>query len=418
VLEFVGKATGRASAGYGDLARNKNVRRILLASLLCRFPTALVPLGAILLVKEKTGSFAFAGAVVGGLSLARAVTAPPKGLLLDKYGQSLVLLPTGVLNGASLAGLTFAADARSVGGMVAASLCAGSTTPPTTACARVLWPHLTKDAGLGLTEQAYNLDAVFEETTLILGPLVVAAVVAFSSAGAVMLLAAGITAVGSWLFSAIASSVGVEPELRARARPRPIRVRSLRTILLSTGFVGCTWGAITVGLVATAERLGANHDAGLLLALVGAGSVIGGLIHGAFTQRLPLSARHSVLLAATGILCLPLLAATSLSLAAVCSVVAGLPFAPVLACQYTLISAYAPRGAEAEAFTWGAALLGGGVAAGSAITGVALRAGTAPIFGAFAALAVLTAAYANEVDAAGALVQPGSDQAVPDVRGP
>jgi predicted MFS family arabinose efflux permease len=54
------------------------------------------------------------------------------------------------------------------------------------------------------------------------------------------------------------------------------------------------------------------------------------------------------------------------------SLFAGLTIAPVFSCLYALVGRAATPGSETESFTWVTASLVGGIAAGSALGGVAI----------------------------------------------
>jgi predicted MFS family arabinose efflux permease len=58
----------------------------------------------------------------------------------------------------------------------------------------------------------------------------------------------------------------------------------------------------------------------------------------------------------------------------VCSVIAGVTIAPVFSCQYALVGRAVTPGVETEAFTWVAAALVSGLAAGSALGGATIAA--------------------------------------------
>ena len=68
----------------------------------------------------------------------------------------------------------------------------------------------------------------------------------------------------------------------------------------------------------------------------------------------------------------PLIGATSIPAAVVCSLLAGLTIAPVFSCQYALVARAVTPGSETEAFTWVTAALVGGLAAGSAAAGAVI----------------------------------------------
>ncbi|MGH2832606.1 MAG: MFS transporter, partial [Solirubrobacteraceae bacterium] len=244
---------------------------------------------------------------------------------------------------------------------------AGALTPPVSACVRVLWPQLTTDARA--REAAYALDAMTQEIIWVLGPLLVAAMIGLISAGAAVLMGAAITILGTTLFAGASLPRSWRGEQQHQARRSALANRGLRALLGSVLAMGMTIGAIEVGLPALASHLDSHSFAGVLLALWSVGSMAGGAFYGQRAWRGELGGRHAALLAAMAVLTAPLLLAGSLFWAMLLSVLGGLAIAPTFSCQYSLVSALAPAGQIAEAFTWQTAALVGGISAGSALAG-------------------------------------------------
>ena len=97
-----------------------------------------------------------------------------------------------------------------------------------------------------------------------------------------------------------------------------------------------------------------------MLAFLSLGSMVGGLILGLRTPG-SIIARYRLWLILVGAFALPLLVVHSTPSALLLTALAGLPWAPLMACQYTLISITAPRGTMTEAFTWNTAAFVGGI---------------------------------------------------------
>jgi predicted MFS family arabinose efflux permease len=121
------------------------------------------------------------------------------------------------------------------------------------------------------------------------------------------------------------------------------------------------------------SSLAASHPAsGLLLALWSVGSMTGGLWYGSRTWRSPLEVRYRVLLVLAVVCTVPLIAARSIPVGIVCSLLAGLTIAPVFSCQYALVGRAVNRGSQTEAFTWVTAALVAGIAVGAAAGGAVI----------------------------------------------
>jgi predicted MFS family arabinose efflux permease len=215
---------------------------------------------------------------------------------------------------------------------------------------------------------------VAQESVWIIGPLLVAALVSVSSPSAALLLLSGVCIGGTAVFvrSPLARDAG---RLATRARTSALRSAPLRVLLPPVALTGMGLGAVEVGLPSLALHAGSRSASGLLLALWSVGSMAGGLWYGARAWRSPLSSRYQILLLVGVALTAPLIGARSIPVAVVCSLLAGMTTAPMFSCQYALVSRAVTPGSETEAFTWVAAALVSGLAAGSAAGGAVIAAG-------------------------------------------
>jgi predicted MFS family arabinose efflux permease len=100
----------------------------------------------------------------------------------------------------------------------------------------------------------------------------------------------------------------------------------------------------------------------------------GGLWYGSRSWQASLGARYRGLLIAAVVCSAPLIVARTVGEGIIGSLLAGLTTAPVFSCQYALIGHAVTPGVETEAFTWVAAALIAGVAAGSALGGAVISA--------------------------------------------
>jgi MFS family permease len=359
-------------ASYRSLLLVRGVGRLLASSVLARLPLGMCTLAILLFVRDRSGSFLDAGVAVGAFTIASAALAPAQGMLVDRLGQSRVVLPCAIGQAASLMALV--ASGGSPVAMVLLAAMAGMLTPPVAACLRVLWPQVTADPRA--CEAAYALDALTQEIIWIGGPLIVAGAVQISSAALAVLASALFTIVGSCLFMSLSLTRSWRAGPREpSAHAHLLGSSSVRALLGSACLVGITIGTLEVGLPALAGSLGSGALAGLLLAAGSTGSMLGALLYGARSWRMPLDVRYRLLLALLMILVAPLMLAHDLPLAVGFSVLAGLAVAPMFSCQYMLLSTLAASGRVAEAFTWQTAALVGGIAAGSASGGALVDVG-------------------------------------------
>ena len=120
--------------------------------------------------------------------------------------------------------------------------------------------------------------------------------------------------------------------------------------------------------------------------------MLGGIAFGAVRWRSPIATRYAALYLLLGCATVPLIWCRSMPSGLVFSLVAGLPLAALIGCQYTLVGEAAPAGTITEAFAWNSAAAFGALAGGSAVGGwLVNHYGLAPAF----TVAALTAVAAG-----------------------
>lgn len=390
-------------ARYGALFRVPYVRRLVLSGLVARLPMGMVPLALLLLVRESGGSYAAAGGVSGAYFVAAGLGAPIAGRLVDRRGQTRILLPRAVLFPALLAGVCALAllDAPLLP-IAAGAAGAGALLPPVGSSLRALWPRLFQ--GAELRAAAYALEASLQEIFFVVGPLLVALLTLAASPVLALAVAALAGGVGT---AAVALAEPVrawrpEAERHASSVLGALESPGVRTIILLAGCLGLGFGGTEVGMPAFAEGHGGAELGSVPLALFAGGSLVGGLIAGATATPHPLRLLRVWTVILVGGLALPLLAWSVPSMS-VLAFIAGLPIAPAVMSAYGLIDAVARRGTAAEAFAWISTAVSIGVAAGTAVGGALIDA-----FGVRASFALGSAAVA--VGAVLVAVGPGLEE--------
>jgi MFS family permease len=368
---------------------------LLGASVLARLPLAMVSIALLVHVHHLTGSFAPAGLVTGAYAAAEAVGAPLLGRLVDRFGQTLVLLASAAAAAVLLAVVGLLPRETSAIVLVALAALIGLATPPLGACVRTLLPGVVD--GDDALRAAYAIESSALELTFIAGPPLALAVGAVWSTGASLVAAAAVLLVATVGFAAQPASRRWRPDNgRVRARGGALRVPAIRTLVVVLGAVGIVFGAVEVGVTDAANAHGGASIAGPLLALWGVGSLIGGVLAarrggGARTGRglVPILVALMV-----GHLALAGVATNIFALGAVL-VLAGAAIAPTYATVYSLVDRIAPDGTVTEAFAWlGTAVTAGaavGVASGGALTASAGPAAAFLLAGVAGAAAVAVA---------------------------
>lgn len=359
-------------AKYRSVLGYPGAIRLLSSALLGRLPQGMSSLAILLLVRGATHSYAAAGLAVGAEALAAAASAPPLGRLIDRFGRRVVLGPLAVAQACVYVLLVLAAtNGAGAAVLIFLSLAAGVLLPPIAPVVRALLREIFRDPAT--RETAYALEAVAQESIWIVGPLVVAVVIAIVSPEVAVLMLAAVAVTGTWWFlrtPLVDAAADVEP--RPRRAGSPLSSEDLRWLLAPVALTGAALGAIEVGLPSLAIHAGSRPAAGLLLALWSVGSMAGGLWYSVRTWDSPLGSRYVALLLAAAVAAAPLLVARSIPAAAACSFLAGLATAPTFSCQYSLVSHVVGSGTSNEAFSWISSALVGGIAAGSAIGGAVI----------------------------------------------
>ena len=370
-------------------------RALLGSSILARLPLAMFSIALLVHAQQLTGSFAVAGAVSGAYALAAAASAPLLGRLVDRCGQTAVLV-----SGATLTALVLVVTGLLPAGtpapaLIALAAAAGMPTPPLSACVRTLLPAIVDDPSRLPTLFAFESTVL--EVTFVLGPPLALGVGALWSAGAALALAGIVMLVATVAFAAQPASRAWRPEPGApRRRGGSLRSPAIVALVLIEVGTGAVFGATEVGVTAAAKALGSTAAAGPLLGLWGVGSLFGGIaatrLGGGAQRALGLTMLLTALALAHGALLLS--TGSALAIGAVI-LVAGATIAPTAASVYAMVDRFAPAGTHTEAFSWVETAGLTGAALGAAVAGVLVQSAGAPAAFAFAggagAVAVLIA---------------------------
>ncbi|HEX3329050.1 MAG TPA: MFS transporter [Gaiellales bacterium] len=345
--------------------------RLFAISVLARLPLPTFSIGLLVHARHLTGSFAAAGVVAGSYGAALGIGGPFLGRLVDRCGQTGVLLASAAASALLLGAIALMPADAPVPALVALAFGIGLASPPLGACLRTALPRILADQKA--VRASYTLDATASELTWILGPPLVIALGAATSTGTALAVSGIVLLAATAAFAAEPASRGWRPSGDGvRARGGCLRAPAMRTLVLVLIAVGVLFGAVEVGVTAAAAGLGSTASAGPLLGLWGAGSLIGGLAAVRVGAGLRGASRLALVLAALacGHLLLVAAAGSIVAMAAVL-VLGGTAIAPTYAVVYAMVDDAAPAGTETEAFAWLGTAVAIGAAAGSAVAGAA-----------------------------------------------
>lgn len=354
---------------YRDLGRNEGVYRILGSQLVARFPFGMLSIIMLLHIEQRFGDYTSAGIVLAAGSVGQAISGPLSSRFMGRFGMRRVLSLTSIVCAMLLLTIAFAPLPFFL--IVPLAFCMGLATPPVTPAVRTLFPKLVPGNQLSAL---FSLDAAAQEIIWILGPVMAVFVSSqFGTAVGLAVAAAFMIAGGAWF---IASPILGEVQI-PKSRRRFGAVLRIPTVVISTVigfFFVAAFAAVEAGVVAAFASSGSGDghgsmDSGIVLGIFAAGSLLGGLLIGHRPNRpWSLVLRMIVVLVGT-VACL-----VSLNMWWLSGVLffAGLGTAPTFAALSAIVAATVKFSETAEAFGWIGTGQLVGVAAGSAVAGVAI----------------------------------------------
>jgi MFS family permease len=360
-------------SAYKRVLSIRPVRLPLAGATIGRLPFAAEALTLLLLVQEATGSFADAGLVNACYSIGAAAGLPTQGRIVDRVGQTRVIVAATAVNALALIGLILLAeDGASMPAMCAVAVFAGFAIPPLGTSIRTLWSELVPDHEL--RQSAFALDAVTVEVAFIVGPLLAALVIGIASPAAGVLMNIALSILGSTLFALSRASRSWRGEPHGLGLAGPLRSGGVLTLMGVGIGLGAAVGAVELGMTAVAADDGMRQLGGALLATQAAGSLIGGLVYGSRTWRSPGARRLGLLTVALTLTTFPLVVTPSLEATFPLALLSGFALAPTVSVLYVLLDSVAPTGTATEATGWVLTAFVGGASAGTGLAGAAVHA--------------------------------------------
>ena len=355
---------GPVPSSYRDVLRIREVRTALLLSLLIRVPMFAAGVALTLHVVVTLGrTYAEAGLVTTVVTVALAISNPWRGRLLDRMGLRRALLPS---LGVHAVGWSVAPFVGYVALLVVAGVASLFTVPNFTVLRQVVIAHTPDER----RKAALSLDGAVTETSFILGPLVgVWAAITFPTSWVVfaceMLSLAG--SVVLFVVNPAIRRVGHDPQ-QPQATRREWLTPAVWSILVAGVATTFILSASDVAIVATLRAWDDTPSVGWVLALWGAGSLVGGLAYGAWHRTLPVP----VLLTGLAVTALPAAMAPSTVTFAALLTVAGLFCMPTITAIVDTLSRLVPERSLGEAMGWHGSSFTTGMSMGAPLAGWAM----------------------------------------------
>ncbi|WP_341717701.1 MFS transporter [Micromonospora sp. FIMYZ51] len=374
---------------------------LLVTGIIGRLGIGMTPLALLLVIEQVTGRYSLAALAGAAYALSGAALSPVAGRIADRIGPTPVLLATAVAHPLALVGLLWAArsDSAPFAVVMLAAALAGGSYPPMTAAIRGAWHDLTSLASgrYHLRNTALAAETTLFELVFVLGPLLVAGFVLVADASAALIGAAVVTLAGTVAVALGQAMRGRQPHAREHhARGLgPLRVGGFPALLLCVAGIGIAFGAAGVTVPAFATRYTPDDPdslAGVLLAVWGVGSAIGGVWFGTRRPARNMTRQFAWLLAAlAGTFAIFAVMPTPAALG-VALVIGGATIAPALILENTLVGRISPTAMMNEAYTWVVTMSVGASAVGGAVAGLIVDHGGVPWAFLFAGAAVAVGA--------------------------
>ena len=361
-------------AAFGGLLARPGGRPQAVFGLLGRAPGSMLSIGFVAAASSVGGD---AGYVLGGLaagaySLAAAFAGPTVGRRADRSGQRRVGRPLALVSaGASLLAVVSLLAMGATPLIVLLAAVAGATQPNVSAFARVRWAAVLHDRDEAATAQA--LESVIDELTFLIGPALVAILASVWFDGLPIALAAGLLVIGSFGMTSAACLPEPPPH------PEPGAGSALRPefpagggLLASVLFLGGALGAAQVLQLAYCREIGHAEGAALVFFVNSGASLIGALVVGGMTFRMPVRHRFTIALVVYAVALLPSAFVNGYWPFVLASVVSGIGIAPTFVQANAVVAEETPARARTAAFALVASAAGLGIALGSAAAGWAV----------------------------------------------
>ena len=312
-------------------------------------------------------SYGAAGLLTTAATIALALSSPWRGRMLDRRGLRRVVVPSLARPGGLLVH-------RAVGRLLVAHGAGGAGRALRRPDVLDPAPGPRLGGPAGAAAHRPSLDSIGTEFSFMAGPaLGVWAATMWHTGWAIFVfewlsIVAGIVLVV--INPALRGAGGAEPGTIA-APVRSWFSLQVLAVLAASAAATVVLAGTDVSIVATLRDMGAQQHIGWVLALWGAGSIVGGVVYGAWHR----SIEAFWLLAGLALVTAPVALAANLPVAAVLILVSGLFCAPTITATVDTLTRLVPERSRGEAIGWHGSSMTAGMALGAPVAGFAIDAG-------------------------------------------
>ncbi|MBV7363063.1 MFS transporter [Actinomycetaceae bacterium TAE3-ERU4] len=357
---------------YRKLYRTPGSKNFSVAGLVARFPMSFVGLSTVMLIQDIYTSYKVAGIVNACGIIGFASAAPLLSRLVDRFGQAQVMRPSITISISSTIIFIFVALSQGpiwlLGALAAIS---GAFSGSIGAMVRSRWSHvLNSPADL---KAAFALESAIDELVCMTGPVIATLLITTVHPASGMILTAGFLLVGgTWFFSQKATQPPPAGHPAEGARTSAMRSGAMWAIGMMFVGAGAIFGSVDVAIVRFTKASGVPWMAGILLALMAAGSLLGALAYGAREWKLPIYKLHLIWTGLLGVGITLVLFPSSLAFMGIVLFVSGIAISPNMTNGYSIVEQIVPRNRLTESLTWMNTFMNLGLALGTSIGGAAV----------------------------------------------
>ena len=272
-------------ASLSRLRRQRGYPLFYATATITRFADEMFSVGAVLLVLDRTGSAALAGATVAAVTFPSLLTGPLLGAWLDRTGKRRrIMVLDQLLAASTLVAIVLLAGHGPNWALPLVALAAGITWPLSFGGFTSLIPVIVPDE---LLPPANALEATSFNLAIITGPALAGTISALSGPATSLLVEAGLTIAAIGMIGSIPALDAIERHQRGRPLTEIVRaglrhiiaVPALRRVTVAGALSLGGLGLLTVAFPFFAvDALGAGRSAaGFLWAAFAAGSTFGAL---------------------------------------------------------------------------------------------------------------------------------------------
>jgi MFS family permease len=242
----------------------------------------------------------------------------------------------------------------------------GATAPPINLSVRPLWKDIVPEDFL---RTAYALDSSMMSFTSVIGPVVITSLALSSHPALGLGVTAALMLIGGTALALTSVSRNWIPEKKEKGQQRLWRDRAIQLLMFEGCFIGFGWGVFDVAVPAFATQEGVAHRVAWIFAVFGIFNVIGGLLGGLVSKKLPPLSALMRAYAVWVLVCAPIVFTYPNWSMALVGAFIGFVGGAVQVFYFEVLEAVRPQGSQTSSLGWIWSVEGSFMAVGAAVGG-------------------------------------------------